>query len=63
MESKKRLIRPGQILGMLGVSCVTLWNYIKEGKFPAPIKIGATRFWDEVEVNEWFSRAVSKKSA
>lgn len=63
MESKKRLVRPDQILEMLGVSRVTLWKYIKEGKFPAPIKIGATRFWDETEVDEWFERATSRKSA
>lgn len=63
MESKKRLVRPDQVLEMLGVSRVTLWKYVKDGKFPAPIKIGASRFWDEAEVNEWFSRAVSRKSA
>ena len=63
MESKKRLVRPDQVLEMLGVSRVTLWKYIKDGKFPAPIKIGASRFWGEAEVNEWFSRAVSRKSA
>ena len=43
MESKKRLVRPDRILEMLGVSRVTLWKYIRDGKFPAPIKIGATR--------------------
>lgn len=63
MESKKRLVRPDKILEMLGVSRVTLWKYIRDGKFPAPIKIGASRFWVEAEVNEWFGRAVSKKSA
>lgn len=63
MESKKRLVRPDRVLEMLGVSRVTLWKYIRDGKFPAPIKIGATRFWDEAEVDEWFERATSRKSA
>lgn len=63
VKSKKRLVRPDQILEMLGVSRVTLWKYIRDGKFPAPIKIGASRFWDEVEVNEWFDRARSQKNS
>lgn len=62
MESKKHLVRPDRILEMLGVSRVTLWKYVRDGKFPAPVKIGATRFWDESEVDEWFKRTVSKKS-
>jgi len=64
MEAKKRLIRSARVLEMLGgVSQVTLWKYVRDGKFPAPIKIGATRYWDETEVDEWFERATSRKSA
>lgn len=63
MEAKKCLIRSAKVLEMLSVSQVTLWKYVRDGKFPAPIKIGATRYWDESEVNEWFERAKSRKSA
>ena len=63
MEAKKCLIRSSKVLEMLGVGQVTLWKYVRDGKFPAPIKIGATRYWDESEVNEWFERVKSRKSA
>ena len=63
MEAKKCLIRSAKVLEMLGVGQVTRWKYVRDGKFPAPIKIGATRYWDESEVNEWFERVKSRKSA
>lgn len=37
--------------GLFPVSRATLWRWVKEGRFPAPFKMGArTTVWDEAEV-------------
>jgi predicted DNA-binding transcriptional regulator AlpA len=40
--------------GKLPVSAPTLWRWIKQGKFPAPFKLGQnTTVWDASEVAAW----------
>lgn len=40
--------------GKLPVSAPTLWRWIKQGKFPAPFKLGQnTTVWDAGEVAAW----------
>ncbi|MCP5206331.1 MAG: AlpA family phage regulatory protein [Hahellaceae bacterium] len=41
----------------------TLYKKIKQGEFPAPIKIGACSVWLEHEVQEWMEKQIemSKK--
>jgi predicted DNA-binding transcriptional regulator AlpA len=40
--------------GMLPVTKVTLWRWIRDGDFPKPIKLGANRVgWRESVVRRW----------
>lgn len=34
-----RFIRPGEVLRMIGVSRTTLWRMVRDGLFPAPVRI------------------------
>jgi prophage regulatory protein len=34
-----RFIRPSEVLRMIGVSRTTLWRMVRDGLFPAPVRI------------------------
>lgn len=45
--------RPGRI-GLMPVSYATLWRWVKEGKFPAPIRLsGRVTAWEVEKVEAW----------
>lgn len=40
--------------GMLPVSPATIWRWVREGKFPAPFKLGSgVTCWDAVAVEKF----------
>ena len=32
---------------------MTIWRWVQEGKFPAPVKVGRRSFWRSDEINAW----------
>jgi prophage regulatory protein len=45
--------------GRLPVSPATIWRWTREGRFPKPIKLGASvTVWDAVEVEAFIARHV-----
>lgn len=49
-----QLLRPKQVLAQLGISRSTLYQYIQEGKFPAPFRIGdRATAWRREQVEEY----------
>jgi predicted DNA-binding transcriptional regulator AlpA len=60
---KKRYIRIGQIAsrpgheGMLPVSAPTIWRWVKQGTFPAPIRLGPqTTAWPVEAIEDFIQR-------
>jgi len=49
----RRLLRPKQVMEIMGWSRTTLWRRVRAGDFPAPVSTGAniTAFYED-EVNE-----------
>ena len=47
-------MRPAQVMRHFQISESTLWNWVKNGKFPKPDRLsdGVTRF-DVAELREW----------
>lgn len=44
-------------LGILPVSKATIWRWVREGKFPAPYKLGdAVTVWDLEEVEAYLAQ-------
>ncbi|WP_269913807.1 helix-turn-helix transcriptional regulator [Acinetobacter sp. HY1485] len=54
-QGKKRLVRAKpQRTGLLPISEKTLWSWVKDGKFPKPIRLsGNVTVWRANEVLEW----------
>lgn len=48
-------LRSRDLLRRYGISDVTLWRWVKAGRFPAPTRLGATRslFWPRSTVEKW----------
>ncbi len=50
----ERLLRRDEVLRLTGLSKSTLNKMVKEGTFPAPVRIGERAVaWRESEVLEW----------
>lgn len=59
MTSRSKLLKIGEVSEWLGVARSTIYKWIEEGRFPAPIKIGekdrarvAAR-WEETTIQKW----------
>ncbi len=48
-----RLIPIRTVLERTSLSRTTLYQLIKEGTFPPPVKVGTASRWVEAEVEEW----------
>lgn len=54
-----QLLRPKQVMERLGLSRSTLYQYIKEGKFPAPFRIGVrATAWRQEQIEEYIRQRV-----
>lgn len=53
IESPHRLLRLPQVQELFPVCQATIYNKIKDGSFPPPIKIGRSSFWKFAEVEQF----------
>jgi prophage regulatory protein len=57
-----RLLRPKQILQQFPISRSTLFQWVKDGKFPAPLKMGARcTVWREEDIQEYVDAIAAKQ--
>ena len=50
----QRFIRINDVMNKTGLAKSTIWLWVKEEKFPKPIKLSPrVTVWDEAELNEW----------
>lgn len=51
-------LRQAQLVGpILPIGATTLWRWVKEGKFPKPIKLSPrVTAWRAEDVREWMAR-------
>lgn len=49
--------------GLIGVSEKTIWQWVKEGKFPAPIRLSANiTVWRLSDVQAWMENKASESA-
>ena len=65
-ESKskpKRLIRRPAVINKTGLQTTQIYDLMAEGKFPAPVPIGARAVaWVESEVDDWIEARIRDRS-
>ena len=58
-----RILRLKDVVRMVGLSKATIWNMVREGKFPKQRHIGQRSVgWLDTEVHEWISGRVGRGS-
>ena len=50
------LCRIRHLLPVLPIARSTLWLWVRQGRFPQPLKFGAITLWRREDVLEWVSR-------
>lgn len=56
----ERFLRIDQVLDRSGHSKTTLYEAIKRGDYPAPVKRGRTSLWIESEIDEAIAREAQR---
>jgi prophage regulatory protein len=54
----QRLIRLPQVKAMVGLGRSSIYDRMKRGEFPIPIKVGRVSGWIEAEVQVWISERI-----
>ena len=62
-ERQKRIVFIKTLQEMIGVSRMTLYRWIKKGKFPAPSKIESRNAWFLHEIEQWQAEKMGASNA
>jgi prophage regulatory protein len=60
-----RLLRIAQVIDRVGLKKTMIYDLIKQGAFPKPIKLGGASAWLEIEIESWilFQVKVQRETA
>ena len=57
MDTDIKLYKVKQLEQILNISKSTLWLWVKQDKFPTPIKRVGSTFWRAEDVDEWIKES------
>lgn len=57
------LLSTSDVQKIAPVSNVTLWRWVRDGKFPAPIQVAKNNFWRSDEIGAWMDEMSSRRAA
>jgi prophage regulatory protein len=61
--SAERLIRLPSVLERVGVSRSTLWSWVREGRFPPPVRLGLRAVaWKSTSVDRWIEERTEARA-
>jgi prophage regulatory protein len=61
--SLETIIRIKELLIVLAVSRATLWRWIRDGAFPAPLRLGTfARGWKRSDIQAWIDSRVTTRA-
>ena len=64
MAANLQLLRPAQVAALLNVHRCTIWRWVSQGRFPAPLKMGTATGFRQSDVADWIdSRPASLPTA
>ncbi len=58
-----RLLTIGQVMQQCGLRSTTIYERIKLGTFPAPVKNGTSSRWISTEIDGWIARLIAARDA
>ena len=57
MDTDIKLYKVKQLEQILSISKSTLWQWVKQDKFPTPIKRVGSTFWKAEDVDKWIKES------
>lgn len=61
--STRQILRRKQVEMCTGLSRSTIYQWILEGRFPAPIPLGSRAVgWDSLEIEQWIEEQIARKA-
>jgi predicted DNA-binding transcriptional regulator AlpA len=64
INQPSRLVFKPEVLDRVGVTYPAIWQWMREGKFPASREVGGKVAWLESEIDEWIaSRPIRRYKA
>ena len=61
MLDSARLIRMPAVRERIGLGRTAVYELIKLGRFPRPVKVGAVSAWIDVEITRWIEQLAVKR--
>lgn len=61
IQTATRLLRMPQVLDRVGLKKTVIYERIKAGTFPKPIKLGSASAWPESDVDNWIAEQVEQQ--
>lgn len=60
---ERRILRRPEVERKTGFKRAHIYNLIKEGKFPKPLRLGVRAVgWDSVEIEQWIAARLEERS-
>lgn len=56
-----KLIRSPAVLERVSMGRTAVYELIKAGKFPRPVKVGAASAWIDIEITRWIQELAAKR--
>ncbi len=60
-QANTRLLRMPQVLDRVGLKKTVIYEQIKAGTFPKPIKLGSASAWPEKEIDTWITTQIEQQ--
>lgn len=61
INSGRVFLRRPALLAKVGFRTTKLYDLVKDGEFPAPIKIGSASVWDADAVEAWMAERAAQR--
>lgn len=61
MSERAKIIRLPQVKELVGLGKTAIYDKIKDGSFPRPIKLGRASGWLEGEVHDWICKQANEQ--
>ncbi|HHQ4823036.1 TPA: AlpA family transcriptional regulator [Pseudomonas aeruginosa] len=63
MPNEHRILRRAEVEAKTGFKRAHIYNLIKEGKFPKPLRLGVRAIgWDSVEIDQWITDRLRERA-
>ena len=61
LQPATRLLRMPQVLDRVGLKKTVVYDRIKAGTFPKPIKLGSASVWPENDIDGWIALQIEQQ--